>query len=434
MNKPFLALRVAGVVAALLVACAGGASANPDATATPQPTVTPFIPYDAYQATLSVENTRIVEGDSGIKTLDFQIKVTGYFRVNKTPIEKDDYKVSFQTQDETATANSDYTPVATTFDVGNSGFSGRTITISVPIKSDTLVEPDEVLKGMFQAGKRVSFATSSNSFASSFTALGTIANDDFAPVAYGGKLTVVAGIEGEATLNATGKAGTTSGFRIVSRPANGVGKILQRGGALVLSYISRRDFVGEDSLSIQAFDGKSAGPAATWKVRVLANQIPALIGVSPDTGTFGANQETAFLLQAKDGNGTANLRALFLSVSNSATRPIAANAIAIWFDPQTRLFCLRSDDGRTWSPWMPLGSSLENAQGKVFVGVKDVGRARNGTLSIRPRITFKSGWTGSKTLWARVEDKGGLTDGFRVVGSILLAPPSPSGSGSAPQS
>ena len=428
MKNPTLLSRLAGGAVALSLLFAGtrGAFASPTATPAPTststPTATPFIPYDAYFAAISVGDARIVEGDSGAKSLKLQINIRGFFAVNNTPIEKDDYKVGIATKDGTAKANSDYLPLATTLDVKGGGGGERTQTVSVSIKGDTTKEGDEVFQANLVAGKRSSFVTASESYVKSLSVKCTIVDDDTPAVARSGSLTVISGVAGEATLSATGKKGATFSYRVDTRPAHGSARIVQRDETSVLSYTSTKDYVGDDTLSIQAFDGAKWGPAATWTIHVVANQTPSLVGVSPNKGSFRPQASVQFALQTQDGNGTGDIRAIFFTISSSSSRADIAQAIAIWFDPVTNLFCLRSDDGRSWSQWVPLGSTVENTQGAVSIGIEDVKRPGVGRLTLSPRISFKK-WYGVKTLWARIEDRSRAADGFRSLGKIGLLPP-----------
>lgn len=167
----------------------------PTATGAPIPTATPVIPYDAPQVVMSVESVSIVEGDSGAKNLNIQIKSRAFYSPNNKPVKKDDYQVKFWTQARTASPNTDYTPFSSTFNAP--GDMGKTI--SIPIKGDTNAEGDEVFEGNFTSGSRAVFNTPSGGASRSIVIKCTIIDDDSpAPVASGGTLTTVSGATGDA--------------------------------------------------------------------------------------------------------------------------------------------------------------------------------------------------------------------------------------------
>jgi uncharacterized repeat protein (TIGR01451 family) len=107
----------------------------------------------------SIDNVRVTEGNSGSNSATFALRLS---TSSATPA-----TVRFQTQDGTATANSDYIPV-------NSSITfqpGETLkTFTVAIIGDTVYEPDETFKVVITGADNATFSTT--------PATCTIVNDD----------------------------------------------------------------------------------------------------------------------------------------------------------------------------------------------------------------------------------------------------------------
>ncbi|WP_339917429.1 HYR domain-containing protein, partial [Yeosuana marina] len=127
-------------------------------------------------ATLSIADESIVEGDSGTKTLTFTVTLDREV--------EDGLSIDYTTADATATtANSDY--VATSGTLVFIGTEGETKTIAVTINGDEIVELDETflvnlsnIVPVSAPGVAISFADDS--------AVGTITNDDSAVISIAG--------------------------------------------------------------------------------------------------------------------------------------------------------------------------------------------------------------------------------------------------------
>lgn len=149
----------------------------------------------------------------------------------------------------------------------------------------------------------------------------------------------------QATLSAKGKEGATFGYRIVKSPTSGKATIRQNGDTSILSYTAPKGYVGDTSLTLQAFDNVKTGPEVTWKIRVGAKsstQVSAL----PRIGTFNP---VALRLWGKSGNGTVNLSTFFVNTSNAGTPFDLANAVSLGFHSDADLLHAGSNG---WSKWM----------------------------------------------------------------------------------
>ena len=113
---------------------------------------------------LSIDDASVVEGDSGTSSLVFTVSLS---HVSDLPV-----TVSFQSQDGTAIAPTDYIatgPQTLTFPPMTA-----TRTISIPILGDTVIEPTETFF--------VDLSLATNAVIDVGRAVGTIRNDDYAPI------------------------------------------------------------------------------------------------------------------------------------------------------------------------------------------------------------------------------------------------------------
>lgn len=127
-------------------------------SATTQP-----VPAPVPSPTVSIAKASVVEGNTGMKTLDFVVSLSA---ASTNPV-----SVTLNTANGTATAGTDYQAlVASTITIATGATSA---TVSVPVIADTLVEPDETLTVTISAATGAAITTAS--------ATGTIINDDVAP-------------------------------------------------------------------------------------------------------------------------------------------------------------------------------------------------------------------------------------------------------------
>ncbi len=132
-----------------LAACGGGADTAPTQQQ-PLPT-------------LSITDATVTEGDSGTTTLEFTVALSRSSTSNVS--------VSYATSDTSAAAGSDYTAASGTLTITAGSTSA---TISVDVIGDTNSEADETLT--------VTLSNASGATIADGSAVGTIQNDDAAPV------------------------------------------------------------------------------------------------------------------------------------------------------------------------------------------------------------------------------------------------------------
>jgi uncharacterized repeat protein (TIGR01451 family) len=117
----------------------------------------------AFHPGLRVGDLGILEGDSGERSLALPVSLSGPSR--------DTITVTYATADGTAQAGSDYRATAGTLTLPAGSTSGA---VSVPVLGDAIVEPDET----FELG----LAAATNAWVEDGQGIGTILNDDAAPL------------------------------------------------------------------------------------------------------------------------------------------------------------------------------------------------------------------------------------------------------------
>jgi hypothetical protein len=156
--------------------------------------------------TLSIADAAALEGASGTRTLAFIVRLSAPSTKNVT--------VAYSTANQTAAAGSDYNAASgtLTFSAGQTQRS-----ISVTIRGDTTYEPDETF--------RVSLSNPTNATIADGTGIGTIRNDDSAPLPSISisDVSVHEGDSGSTTASVSVTLGTASTSTITVNYATGGG-------------------------------------------------------------------------------------------------------------------------------------------------------------------------------------------------------------------
>ncbi|BCM92682.1 hypothetical protein IAD21_04564 [Abditibacteriota bacterium] len=245
-----------------------------------------------------------------------------------------------------------------------------------------------------------------------------------APIALGGRMTVVSGMAGELPMLGRDVEGAAITFALKTKPAHGVAQVVRVGTKWFLHYQSTVGFIGTDTLTVVALEGRLTSLPAKVTITVKPNNAPQLLGVTPNKGRFPAGSTIVFQQQVRDAQGTQQLDATALLLSNTATSTDARNGATLWFDAITNRFTITKNDGKSTFIPVALGQTLENSQVRVTLGSADVTRTNNVLLTLKWHVTFKPTFVGTKSLWARAEDQGGLSAGFTKIGDITLVPAS----------
>ncbi len=191
-------------------------------------------------ATVSVQNADVVEGNSGTRTLTFDVVLSGSVQGSVS--------FDYETANNTATAGSDYVAIPRSTRTFASTASGATEKISVTINGDTLGETTEffdlVLSNLQAGGAPIQFVGGNATLA----AQGRIVNDDVAL-----RVTLVSGVLN--LIDPAGANGPDSNVRVLLRPETN--EYLVRAGSVVLgdvdgNTLSEVKFPSSQVLSINA--------------------------------------------------------------------------------------------------------------------------------------------------------------------------------------
>lgn len=136
-----------------------------------------FAAVSAGAQTLSVDNSSLAEGDAGFTNFVFTVTLSSPLGTDVT--------MTYATQDESATAGSDYVAQA---GIATIPAGATTTTVTVPVVGDTVFEPQETFAIVFTGGAGAPPFTDNHG-------VGTIVNDDPVPAA---TITDVSLVEGNA--------------------------------------------------------------------------------------------------------------------------------------------------------------------------------------------------------------------------------------------
>lgn len=191
-------------------------------------------------ATVSVQNAEVIEGNSGTRTLSFDVVLTGTVQGSVS--------FDYETANNTATAGSDYVAIPRTTRTFASTASGATEKISVTVNGDTVGETTEffdlILSNLQASGAPIHFSGGNTTL----SAQGRIVNDDVAL-----RVTLVSGVLN--LIDPAGATGTDSNVRVLFRPETN--EYLVRAGSAVLgdvdgNTLSEVKFPASQVLSINA--------------------------------------------------------------------------------------------------------------------------------------------------------------------------------------
>ncbi len=144
-----------------------------------------------------------------------------------------------------------------------------------------------------------------------------------------------------------------------------------------------------------------------------SNQPPVALSVSPSAGS-GAAQ--SFTVVATDPNGASDIAALYFLINAPPLN--GARACFVEYKPALNQFRLMVDAGNAWLGPINAGSagSLSNSQ-CTLEGATSTGSASGTTVTATIAVAFKSAFSGLKNLYLNVDDQGGLSSGYQVLGS-----------------
>ena len=203
---------------------------------------------DDAEPALSIDDVVVTEGDAGQKTASFTVSLSTASGKTVT--------TAFATSSGTATQGVDFDSAGgtLTFDPGQT-----TKTIAVSINGDTDVEPDETYN--------VDLSSPTNASVTDGHGVGTIANDDNAPIANDDSATTSEDtpVLVDVLANDTDADGDTLTIDSFTQPEHGT--VTQVGSEL--RYTPNAGFTGTDSFTYKASDGAAESNPATVTITVI---------------------------------------------------------------------------------------------------------------------------------------------------------------------
>ena len=330
--------------------------------------------------TLSISNVSVTEGNSGTTNANFAVTLS--------PASDQTVTVNFATANGSATAGNDYTATAgtLTFTPGQ-----NTRTISVPVRGDTTIEPDETFL--------VNLTSPSGAVLGTSQGTGTIVNDDFNAPPTVAPFTVSTNEDTTFTFATTSFDGafsdpngdTLQSVRIVTLPANGS---LRLGGTAVVA----NQVIPRNQLNTLTF-----APALNF------NGATSFLYNASDGGQFAAN------------NATVNITVV--PVNDAPTISDIPNQI-INQDTSTGALPFVIGDVETAPAQLTLSATSSNPALAPVAGIVFGGAGANRTVTVTP----VAGATGASTITVTVSDgTASASDSFvltvnRVNAAPTLAP------------
>ncbi len=140
----------------------------------------------------------------------------------------------------------------------------------------------------------------------------------------------------------------------------------------------------------------------------------AIAGVSPNSGS---SSSATFSASVSDPKGYSAVYGVHILINSTLT---GTDACWVQYYPSTGKMQLSYDNtpsSLTWQPAVALGTNTteQNSECSVnFAGAKISGSGDTFTLEVP--ITFKSAWSGTKTIYVQARDQSGSTVGYSPEG------------------
>lgn len=150
-------------------------------------------------------------------------------------------------------------------------------------------------------------------------------------------------------------------------------------------------------------------------VKAGSSSPPAAVSVTPSSGS-GTTQTFTYVFS--DPDGVADLVSAQIAI-NSALGGV--NTCYLAFGHAANQLFILNDAGTVWLGPISLGTSatLGNSQCSV-AGISSSFSTTATNLTVNLRVTFGSGFTGTKNQYMYAQDAGGLSDGFHIRGTWTI--------------
>ncbi|MBI5281418.1 MAG: SBBP repeat-containing protein [Candidatus Solibacter usitatus] len=180
-------------------------------------------------------------------------------------------------------------------------------------------------------------------------------------------------------------------------------------------------FAGQKQLWANAagVSGEETGfaPAGAWTVFAPANQAPSAQSVSPPSGSGPGG---IFTLTLSDLNGGADISAGRLLFN---TQAVDAAGCSLRADRSVNRVLLADDSGAVWAAGIPGDPGyLENSQCRLRLAGTSIAVAGNSLVFVAD-VTFKSAFSGARTIYGAATDSQGAQSGWTTLGAWTVSIP-----------
>jgi hypothetical protein len=183
---------------------------------------------------------------------------------------------------------------------------------------------------------------------------------------------------------------------------------------LALSFWSA--FAGTKTIYMQTQDSAGLGtgwqPKGTWVVVAGGNQPPTVVSVNPNSGS-GSSRTFSFVYS--DPNGYTDLPWVQVNI-NQVLSP--TNGCYLHYERASNALWVLNDSATAWLGPVILGTAGTAQNSQCVVNAANSSASGSGNnLTLNLALSFKSAFTGAKTIHMQTEDNAGLASGWQVKGT-----------------
>jgi hypothetical protein len=183
---------------------------------------------------------------------------------------------------------------------------------------------------------------------------------------------------------------------------------------LNLAATFQPSFAGPKNIFMKAVDRE--GMYSSWENRGAwtpgVSVAPIAVSVTPSSGAGGTQ---TFSFTYSDANGYADLANVYLLFNTTNSY---LGSCGVTFNNSRSKVSLIQDSGTAWLSPLSVGvpGALQNSQCSLDLGASSVTRAGN-DLTLRLAITFKPAFAGTRSVFMKAVDGGGLASSWLKAGS-----------------
>lgn len=150
----------------------------------------------------------------------------------------------------------------------------------------------------------------------------------------------------------------------------------------------------------------------------VANALPAVVSLTPASGTSSAGQEVNFTAVTRDANGWQNIQYVYFLTNASIS---GLNGAYIYYNQNINRLYLRNNANTAWLGGYAPGSAkiIENYYCRLDCSKVTVLGSAN-KMTIKYNISFKAAFAGSKNTYLNIKDDTGAGTGWIKKGTWII--------------